>query len=693
MLVTKPVVVSSPAKDAITLSDSDLICCDDIASSWRARLECTDAQMQTLPLQCKDQQSQVCVRVDAGAQTESTHASTVDSAAFSAAASQPLPAELSQFILSVAPSILTQLELNCTSRAFDEYTGSAGGMAASRSTEQTITQGPDAQQYELLFALTTQPSATVAEPVTKAVKPKSKAQTQSEDEDASLLTTSASPNLSCVSVTWNASGSLLVCIFAHSISSHVGWCTHSASTDASQLTVWNTMKRNLNQSSPDSSIELAACGTVAAAHPQLPHLVVVGLITGELRLYDVNKMEASDDSTTAAAAVSPANEPLLAASVIDDLRHRDCITSLVWLPSSNSHKDFTRLASLSIDGKLLVWTVLTPSGTLSTSGLMHPTRDCRVLRPTVQYHGLSPSLSQSLFPYYGGSALDFDCNNGSYVVGTECGGLVRARMTSHPSLNQPLVQPMQSGEWTWSSEAVQVVSDSPSAAELKRHVESHCKLRAVKGQIQLKNVFDSAPLSSMIYPTLQSNSLPALEGCQGASVNAIACNRFDGRLCAVVSSASHCVQVYNTASSSVSPLLQLEVNLSASLSGSKRAVATHAVALLDVQWSPVCALVMAVSTSHGEVHVFDLLQSVRSAALIIQCNPQGRAVTAVRFNDGSSGSSNSSSAEIMASCDALGRAQVWRLPLQLCQMRARELQTLQRIIQSGLTSDAQTSTR
>ncbi|CAN0389415.1 unnamed protein product, partial [Hapterophycus canaliculatus] len=70
-----------------------------------------------------------------------------------------------------------------------------------------------------------------------------------------------------------------------------------------------------------------------SCHPLSPAIIAAGSFNGEVVVWDTSR-----------------DEPLLATSKIDDLYHREPVTSLSWVYSSRDNDH--RLAAVSGDGKV-----------------------------------------------------------------------------------------------------------------------------------------------------------------------------------------------------------------------------------------------------------------------------------------------------------------------------------------------------
>jgi len=188
-------------------------------------------------------------------------------------------------------------------------------------------------------------------------------------------------------VAWNASGTVLAAGFARG--DHAGWCNHrtaialfeparwkagvstsagggggsggeGSGSEASATSSTSTaaaaaypavrgcshalVNAAASNCSPVGGIELSCCVTALAFHPEQPGLLAGGLYSGEVVVWDVNKVaEGSSDATVARSAM-------------DDAFHRDAVVAVRWVRDPAT-RDWL-LASAGGEGKVHVWSLV-----------------------------------------------------------------------------------------------------------------------------------------------------------------------------------------------------------------------------------------------------------------------------------------------------------------------------------------------
>lgn len=116
---------------------------------------------------------------------------------------------------------------------------------------------------------------------------------------------------------------------------HETLCEHT-----SAISLWSIFRRDFDEKKPHTNIEYHNCITAIAFHPSNPGLLVGGTFNGEVVMWDVFK-----------------EEPLLCSSRIDEYTHREVITRVMWINTSQvgDHNERISIMTVSTDGKLLVW--------------------------------------------------------------------------------------------------------------------------------------------------------------------------------------------------------------------------------------------------------------------------------------------------------------------------------------------------
>lgn len=144
-----------------------------------------------------------------------------------------------------------------------------------------------------------------------------------------------SSQLAVTAVSWNSSGSVVAASYGKL--DHEDWCTHK-----SGLCTWNLNRRGLDCDKPDTVLDVDSCVMTVAFHPKNPALVAGGTFNGEVCVWNLSKE----------------TDSLVASSGLGERTHRDPVSKVVWLTGTSAARTkHEKLMSVSLDGKMLVWTL------------------------------------------------------------------------------------------------------------------------------------------------------------------------------------------------------------------------------------------------------------------------------------------------------------------------------------------------
>ncbi|CAM5102977.1 unnamed protein product [Natator depressus] len=137
--------------------------------------------------------------------------------------------------------------------------------------------------------------------------------------------------LQVTSISWNATGSVVACSYGRLDDGD--W-----STEKSYVCTWNLDRRGLNPKRPDLVVDVPSSVMCLAFHPSQPSLIVGGLYSGEVLIWDMSRIE----------------DPLIWRTGMTDDTHTDPVYQVDWFQDSK-HSHHFQILSVSTDGKILVW--------------------------------------------------------------------------------------------------------------------------------------------------------------------------------------------------------------------------------------------------------------------------------------------------------------------------------------------------
>ncbi|CAM9450745.1 unnamed protein product, partial [Laminaria digitata] len=277
--------------------------------------------------------------------------------------------------------------------------------------------------------------------------------------------------LQATGVDWSPTGSVVVASFGRN--DIAGWCESPGA-----LATWNIFRRGFadeGEHAPDIVLDHSSCLMCVSCHPRSPAVVAAGSFNGEVVVWDTSK-----------------DEPLLGMTKIDDLFHREPVTSISWVYGPKD--DDYRLAAVSGDGKLLFWSL--------KNNLQCPVEGYRVpaeLGAGGRDGGRSSRASAS-GRSAGCTSLSF-LREGrhvtSAVVGTEGGAVVKCRLAPSTKSVEGQYKSMP-----WSAEADEMLSRVPAKQrrQVAKEVEKTAKVNR-GAEVDLPMVYRSRLASSLLYPS------------------------------------------------------------------------------------------------------------------------------------------------------------------------------------------------
>mmetsp|Transcript_27063 Transcript_27063/g.59154 ORF Transcript_27063/g.59154 Transcript_27063/m.59154 type:complete len:588 (-) Transcript_27063:554-2317(-) len=371
--------------------------------------------------------------------------------------------------------------------------------------------------------------------------------------------------VTCVS--WSASGSTVAAAYGRY--DVVGWCT-----DRGALATWNVARKALDQSKPDTLIDVDNCLMACAFHPDHPALIAGGTFNGDLYVWDLSLEGDMQRSRTDAVA---------------DLRHREPICTIVWQYSMTEYNKYGnrsqayRLVTLGADGRIMTWVwhkleapiygyqLLWPSPAMDRKILWGGT--CLSFQKDPQAAGRGAAQGAAPAASSGGAAPG-GAEAGTFIVGTEGGKIFRC----YADLNDAALKDF--------SRAAAAAAENPASG---------------------KSVELRVPIRDAEYST------------HAGAVYGIDCSPYQRDLF-LSGGADGSVRLYHALKQQA--LLVVE---------------PCSVALQGVFWSPSRPLVFAAPAGDGRVYFYDLGRAAGGGGMLrpvlsLDSNPLGMPVTAAAFN-------------------------------------------------------------
>ncbi|CAM9562357.1 unnamed protein product [Ascophyllum nodosum] len=450
--------------------------------------------------------------------------------------------------------------------------------------------------------------------------------------------------LQATGVHWSPTGSIVAASFGRN--DIVGWCDLPGA-----LVLWNIFRRGFadeEEHAPDVVLDHNSCLMCVSCHPKIPAVVAAGSFNGEVVVWDTSR-----------------DEPLVATTKIDDVFHREPVTSLSWMYSAKV--DDYRIAAVSGDGKLLFWS-LKNNLQCPVEGYIIPAEKWQDERDgSLTVRGV-PRLARPA----GCAALSFLSEGRhvtSAVIGTEGGAPLKCSLASSSKV---VAQGCKSLRWSPDADEMLCRIPEKQRRQVAREVETAVKTNRGT-EVDLPSIFRSRLEPALLYP------LPSVFRMEKhfGPVHSIDCSPFH-RALFLSSGADGSARLYNT--------LQSRAVLTFEPSNSN---------LMDVRWSKARPLVFAAGAEDGGIFIYDLLQSsvipVASAYL-----PSGSAdlpsSRASGFGEKAvcgaaySVAFNPKQRDLLATGDSKGRVIIWRVSWRLANKRPGEDDGLEQLFK-GSASD------
>lgn len=483
------------------------------------------------------------------------------------------------------------------------------------------------------------------------------------DETAAAASQPRLLGLSCSSVAWNSTGSLLAAAFGSQ--DHTGWCKHRAG-----VVVWDFYHQIHGRgvsgkaehqggapdgnaaavaggasapadvvsagsrvvsagSAPSAVLETSSCVCSVAWHPERPGVLAAGAFGGEVFVWDLNRDVGGADG----------GDTLVARSRSDDYFHREPVVRVEWAWDAGSSAHV--LASASAEGKVLLWQPLDVPG--SGGGLDYPLQGFQPAAMPVQPAKLAAGVDGGGGDDRGGgddsdedsagagrrragararkaagavvigvASLAFALDGRSaatFFVGAESGGVYKCRGAQLTAAGGAAGRSViraggVAGADTslpWEAAAAAAVARIPLSERPKvvRAIERHARDAGTKA-VSVEVVYDARPDPRVLFPNPVAFSYAPHAG----AVLALAASPFHRNLFA---SAGLDGRVCLYSALSATPLLVLQPSSS-----------THVSAVAGLAWSKVRPMVVAATSGDGHVYVYDLYASTGRPAVVLR---------------------------------------------------------------------------
>jgi WD repeat-containing protein 34 len=549
-----------------------------------------------------------------------------------------------------------ELEHKTTSARWEQFFANvvpAMEQALSEIDETTLQASFESFQTQALLDEhdSVQQVAAVQEPIYQATQQQYQNQMHRNVNNASMSTHSHSLDIKqpmhesefdggchgCTDMCWNANGTVIAA--AHGELNHVGWCSHAAS-----VRVWNVSGgSSMKTRPPDVQYGVTSCVMSLAFHPKNPSILAAGLFNGEVRVWDMTNDE----------------EPLIAASTVDDFMHREPVCSVTWTHNTNTHE--IELVTAGNDGKILFWKL--------HSQLRYPQQGY-VVAPIRMYQGQGTRPNRhSVIGAASCAVSSIDPSN--IVIGTEAGGVLKGvARTQSSSKRFQQNNVVTDGEFKWTIDAQKIVQNSVAASRfhVKRAIEKYARVNQV-GVIDLEHVFAARPDWKQLYPVASNFAYDAHQGpTYAVKFSPSQRNLF------LTGSTDGTIRLYHTLSRA--PVLHIECGGAGTITAVAQSVPSAGIdaatresrAVMAIDWSPARPSVFAVADSHGQMHVYDLTKSPRDPVVSVDASSSAAPIRSIQFSPIDGG--------LVATADASGAVSVWKLSARLSEIQPLDASTM-----------------
>ena len=433
----------------------------------------------------------------------------------------------------------------------------------------------------------------------------------------------------CTAVAWNAPGTVIAA--AYGALDRDDWPRCS-----SMLCTWSIFRRGLDPHKADVIIELPDCLTCLAFHPEDPSLLAGGSYNGDVLLWRIGMQ----------------GDPLVGKSVLTNYTHHEPVQQLAWTRDPHRAGAGYVLASVSADGKLLLWS--------QSNAMRAPVLGFHMTKPDGQARRAHGGKGDIAGMSEGGAAISFSVEDPTtFVVGLEAGQLLKGSLIATEKRKVQAVM-REHGELPWTESAAALLTRVEGAVyhRLKTKTEKEAML-AREREVLLSHVYAAEPEPQVLFPTptqfkYASHSGPVYQTCYSPfHRNVFLSTSTDGT-----------VRLYNQLQQS--PFHVVEPSSST---------------IFCAAWSPSRPLVFAAGAGDGLLFIYDLKRNKARPEVTLKVTDDKSAVTSVAFNP--------RSPELLATADAQGFVKVWRLPTLLSEVSAREADILNRMATRPAGSSSQ----
>ncbi|XP_065892378.1 cytoplasmic dynein 2 intermediate chain 2-like [Dysidea avara] len=217
------------------------------------------------------------------------------------------------------------------------------------------------------------------------------------------LTDPGTDGLQCTDVSWSSSGAMLVASYGRH--DHENWCTHKG-----LVCMWNLSSGKLTADKADSAVDVDNCVMCVACYPSEAGVIAGGTFSGEVKVWHF----AGNSKWVVVSSSAEVNA------------HKEPVTSIRWLSSSQPVADNNQLVSLASDGCVILWKIDLQA------------KKVEIVRQFT-LHVPGKRVLTDITGSYGGTCLTFPYqDNNTFVAGCETGSLFKCSL--HVSGEKTLTQ-------------------------------------------------------------------------------------------------------------------------------------------------------------------------------------------------------------------------------------------------------------